>query len=68
MYSSATFLTSPFNLSFRKPGGKTCKAAGDLFWMTTTELRSLVTIFENPEKSWTMVPRWESRYGREYEG
>ncbi len=55
MYSSATPFTSPLSLSLMKPGGRTWRAAGDLFWMTTTELRSLVMILLKPAKSWTMV-------------
>lgn len=62
MYSSATPFTSPFNLSLIEPGGRTCRAGGDLFWMTTTELRSLVMSLLKPEKSWTMV----SESGRGY--
>jgi hypothetical protein len=56
MYSSAMLLLSPFSLSFKKPGGSTCRAAGDLFWITTTELKSFVIIFEKPVKSCAMVP------------
>ena len=66
MYSSATPFTSPLSLSFMKPGGRTWRAAGDLFWMTTTELRSLVMTLLKPEKSWTMVSGWMLRYGREF--
>jgi hypothetical protein len=65
MYSSDTPFTSPFSFSFKNPGGSTCRAAGVLFWITTTEDRSLVIILLKPEKSWTMVPGWWGAYGRE---
>ena len=68
MYYSATPFTSPLSLSLMKPGGSTWRAAGDLFWMTTTELRSFVMILEKPEKSWTMVSGWECGYGRVFWG
>lgn len=45
-----------------------CRDAGDLFWMTTTELRSLVMILLKPEKSWTIVPKLMNRYGMEFGG
>lgn len=68
MYSSATPLTSPFSLSLIDPGGRTCRAGGDLFWITNTELRSLVISLLKPEKSWTIVSEWGSGYCRGFLG
>ena len=51
MYSSETPFTSPLSLSLREPGGRMCRAGGDLFSMTTTSPTSFVMILLKPAKS-----------------
>ena len=56
MYSSDTPFTYPVSLSLRDPGGRTWRAGGERFSITTTEWRSLVIILLKLEKFSTIVP------------